>query len=223
MGQVRSLAENLQRRPEGRLHIGCLPSLALSITPRAVKAFRKLHPTLTCQIETGHIDGLVRSLRSRQIDLALTFAPSEHAGIRLQTLGEVELVYLGPTPGRGDFDLATLDPADLVRIPDSDVVGRTLSEAIGRLGVAGASTISSETYFAACALAAEVSGVAIVDELTAASMVRPGQHLRRIRPRMTVTLGVLTHDNEVIRGYYTAFIKVLKDVFERSVMARNRV
>ena len=223
MGQVRSLAENLQRRPEGRLHIGCLPSLALSITPRAVKAFRKLHPTLTCQIETGHIDGLVRSLRSRQIDLALTFAPSEHAGIRLQTLGEVELVYLGPTPGRGDFDLATLDPADLVRIPDSDVVGRTLSEAIGRLGVAGASTISSETYFAACALAAEVSGVAIVDELTAASMVRPGQHLRRIRPRMAVTLGVLTHDNEVIRGYYTAFIKVLKDVFERSVVLRGRV
>jgi DNA-binding transcriptional LysR family regulator len=222
MGQVRSLAYNLQRRPEGRLHIGCLPSLALSITPRAVNAFRKLHPTLTCQIETGHIDGLVRSLRSRQIDLALTFAPSEHAGIRLQTLGEVELAYLGPTPGRGDFDLATLDPAQLVRIPDSDVVGRTVSEAIGRLGVAGTSTISSETYFAACALAAEVSGVAIVDELTATSMVRPGQHLRRIRPRMAVTLGVLTHDNEVIRGYYTAFIRVLKDVFERSVMARSR-
>ena len=222
MGQVRSLAHNLQRRPEGRLHIGCLPSLALSITPRAVNAFRKLHPTLTCQIETGHIDGLVRSLRSRQIDLALTFAPSEHAGIRLQTLGEVELAYLGPTPGRGDFDLATLDPAQLVRIPDSDVVGRTVSEAIGRLGVAGTSTISSETYFAACALAAEVSGVAIVDELTATSMVRPGQHVRRIRPRMAVTLGVLTHDNEVIRGYYTAFIRVLKDVFERSVMARSR-
>jgi len=222
MGQVRSLAYNLQRRPEGRLHIGCLPSLALSITPRAVNAFRKLHPTLTCQIETGHIDGLVRSLRSRQIDLALTFAPSEHAGIRLQTLGEVELAYLGPTPGRGDFDLATLDPAQLVRIPDSDVVGRTVSEAIGRLGVAGTSPISSETYFAACALAAEVSGVAIVDELTATSMVRPGQHLRRIRPRMAVTLGVLTHDNEVIRGYYTAFIRVLKDVFERSVMARSR-
>jgi hypothetical protein len=64
--------------------------------------------------------------------------------------------------------------------------------------------------------------VAIVDELTATSMVRPGQHLRRIRPRMAVTLGVLTHDNEVIRGYYTAFIRVLKDVFERSVMARSR-
>ena len=80
----------------------------------------------------------------------------------------------------------------------------------------------SETYFAACALAAEVSGVAIVDELTATSMVRPGQHVRRIRPRMAVTLGVLTHDNEVIRGYYTAFIKVLKDVFERSVMSRSR-
>ena len=99
MGQVRSLAENLQRRPEGRLHIGCLPSLALSITPRAVKAFRELHPTLTCQLETGHIDGLVRALRARQIDLALTFAPREHAGIRMQLLGEVELAYLGPTPG----------------------------------------------------------------------------------------------------------------------------
>ena len=48
-------------------------------------------------------------------------------------------------------------------------------------------------------------------------MVRPGQYQRRIRPRMAVTLGVLTHDNEVIRGYYAAFVKILKDVFERSV------
>ena len=221
MGQVRSLAQNLQRRPEGRLHIGCLPSLALSITPRAVKAFRQLHPTLTCQLETGHIDGLVRALRARQIDLALTFAPREHAGIRMQTLGEVELVYLGPAPGPGDFDPATLDPADLIRIADSDIVGRTVGDALAALGVEGPSTISSETYFAACALAAEVSGVAIVDELTAASMARPGQHLRRIHPRMAVGVGVLTHDNEVIRGYYAAFVKILKDVFERSV-ALNR-
>ena len=221
MGQVRSLAENLQRRPEGRLHIGCLPSLALSITPRAVKAFRELHPTLTCQLETGHIDGLVRALRARQIDLALTFAPREHAGIRMQLLGEVELLYLGPSPGPGNFDLATLDPAELVRIADSDIVGRTVSEALGAVGVTGASTISSETYFAACALAAEVGGVAIVDELTAAAMARPGQHLRRIRPRMTVGVGVLTHDNEVIRGYYAAFVKILKDVFERSVASHR--
>ena len=166
-------------------------------------------------------DGLVRALRSRQIDLALTFAPREQAGIRMQMLGEVELAYLGPTPGPGDFDLATLDPAELVRIPDSDVVGRTINEAMARLGIAGASTISSETYFAACALAAEVSGVAIVDELTAAAVARPGQHLRRIRPRMAVGVGVMTHDNEVIRGYYAAFVKILKDVFERSV-AQNR-
>ena len=221
MGQVRSLAVNLQRRPEGRLHIGCLPSLALSITPRAVKAFRQLHPTLTCQLETGHIDGLVRALRARQIDLALTFAPREHAGIRMQLLGEVELAYLGPQPGPGDFDLATLDPADLVRIADSDIVGRTLNEGLSAVGVTGASTISSETYFAACALAAEVSGVAIVDELTAAAMARPGQHLRRIRPRMTVGVGVLTHDNEVIRGYYAAFVRILKDVFERSVASNH--
>ena len=38
MGQVRSLAENLQRRPEGRLHIGCLPSLALSTDNAAMIA-----------------------------------------------------------------------------------------------------------------------------------------------------------------------------------------
>ena len=182
-----------------------------------MKAFRQLHPTLTCQLETGHIDGLVRALRARRIDLALTFAPREHAGIRMQLLGEVELVYLGPNPGPGEFDLATLDPGELVRIADSDIVGRTVSEALAAVGVAGASTISSETYFAACALAAEVAGVAIVDELTAAAMARPGQHLRRIRPRMTVGVGVLTHDNEVIRGYYAAFVKILKDVFERSV------
>ena len=49
--QLRMLSANLRRFPEGRLRIGCLPSLGLSIMPRAIGAFRRAYPAVTCEVE----------------------------------------------------------------------------------------------------------------------------------------------------------------------------
>lgn len=218
MDQIRMLAANLRCQPQGRLRIGCLPSLALSLTPRAVHAFRHIHPAVACQVETNHLDGLLDALRTRRLDLALAFAPQQYVGIQTRLLGELDLAYLGPDPGPGDIGLDEIDPDALIRIVDTDVVGRLVADsgALARPAQAPAA-IESETYYAACAMAAEFGAVAIVDELTAHRMARPGQHVRRVRPRMTVAVGVLTHENEVMRSYYADFVRVLDVAFAACV------
>jgi DNA-binding transcriptional LysR family regulator len=203
------LSANLRRFPDGRLRIGCLPSLGLSIMPRAIRDFRALYPAVTCEVETDHIDALLVSLHARRLDLAVTLFRGEHRGIRTQTLAEVDLVYLGPKRGK-DIHLSEIQDTELVGLSRSDKMGKLVADNLEAAGRRYNPSIEVQTYFLACAFAAAGCGAAIVDELTARSMLREGLFLRRTQPRMTIELALLTHESHTGRGFYTNFIDILK-------------
>jgi DNA-binding transcriptional LysR family regulator len=207
--QLKMLSANLRRLPEGRLHIGCLPSLGLSIMPAATNGFRRSYPAVTCELETDHIDALVTALRARRLDFAVTLLPGEHPGLRMEMLGEVELVYFGPKPGP-DIALADIDGLDLVGISPSDKIGALIATSLDAAGRRSTPSIEVQTYFLACAIAVAGNGATIVDELTARSMLSEGFHIRRTLPRLSVELGFLTHETHISRGFYADFIRALK-------------
>jgi Trp operon repressor len=41
-------------------------------------------------------------------------------------------------------------------------------------------------------------------------MLRPGLYLRTLKQRLVVQIAVLTHEANVIRGFYTDFVTILK-------------
>ncbi|MBZ9974179.1 MULTISPECIES: LysR substrate-binding domain-containing protein [unclassified Mesorhizobium] len=207
--QLKMLAANLRRFPEGRLHIGCLPSLGLSIMPQAVSGFRRSYPAVTCEVETDHIEALVTALRARRLDFAVTLCPGEHPGLRTEVLGEVELVYFGSKPGP-DITLAEIDGLDLVGVSSRDKIGALIAMHLEAAGRHFSPSIEVQTYFLACAIATAGNGATIVDELTARSMLREGFHIRRTVPRLSVEVGFLTHEAHVSRGFYADFIRALK-------------
>ncbi len=207
--QIRLLSANLRRDPEGKLRIGCLPSLGLSLIPPAIRAFRQAYPSVACAVQTNHISILLADLRARDLDLAVTLFPREHPGISMQSLGEVEMVYLGPRPGTDPIDLAALDPDEVIAITRTDQMGAMVAEQFERLGRPYRPGIQVETYFLACSLAASGCGAAIVDALTARSMLREGLYLRPILPAMTVGIGILTHETHVGRRFYGEFARFL--------------
>lgn len=209
LDQLRKLSANLRRFPQGRLHVGCLPSLGLSIMPRTIHDFRKAYSSVVCEVETNHIEALIAALRSRQLDLAVSIFPDERPDIRTQVVGEIDLVYLGPEAG-GDIDLAEIEEQELIGISRSDGVGGMIAEAREELGLSYNPAIEVQTYYLACAFAAAGCGAAIVDRLTARSMQKPGLHLRKLKQRLTVHIVVLTHEANVIRGFYTDFVGILK-------------
>lgn len=208
--RLRMLSANLRRFPEGRLRIGCLPSLGLSIIPPAIHAFRLSHPSVTCEVDTNHLERLLADLRSRHLDLAVTLFLKEQPGILTQVLGEAEMVYFGPMPG-GDLTLAEIDVGELVGLSRRDRVGQLVADGFEALGIAYKPAIEVHTYYLACAFSTAGCGASIVDEFTARSMLRDGQFIRRIRPRMSAKLAVLTHESHIIRGFYGEFIDVLKE------------
>lgn len=207
--QLRKLSANLRHFPQGRLHVGCLPSLGLSIMPKTIHDFRKAYPSVVCEVETNHIDTLVAALRSRELDLAVSMVPDERPDLRTQIIGEMDLVYLGPRDG-GDVDLAEINDQELVGLSRSDNVGALIADERERLGCSYNPAIEVQTYYLACAFAAAGCGAAIVDRLTARSMLRPGLYLRPLKQRLVVNIVVLTHEANVIRGFYTDFVNILK-------------
>ncbi|QIG50539.1 LysR family transcriptional regulator [Nordella sp. HKS 07] len=216
LDQLRKLSANLRRFPQGRLHVGCLPSLGLSIMPQTIHEFRKTCPSVVCEVETNHIDALIAGLRSRQLDLAVSMFPDEHPDIRTQVIGEVDLVYLGPHDG-GEVDLAEIQDHEFVGLSRSDGVGGMIAHEREKLGCSYAPAIEVQTYYLACAFAAAGCGAAVVDRLTAQSMLRPGLFLRKLKQRLIVHMVVLTHEANVIRGFYTDFGTILRKSFANTI------
>lgn len=213
LAQIRQLSANLRNDPAGRLRVGCLPSLGLSIIPQAIHAFRQAYPSVRCTVHTNHIATLLGDLRARDLDMAVTLFPRSYPGIAMQELGEVDLVYLGPRPGPGPIALADIDPAELVGIVATDAMGALVATEFERLGRVYRPNIEVETYFLACSLAAAGAGGVIVDRLTASSMLREGLQLRVLHPRMAVGIGVLTHEAHVGHRFSSEFIRVLRQAF----------
>lgn len=217
LDQLKTLSSNLRRFPEGRLHVGCLPSMGLSIMPRVIREFRQHYPSVACEVETNHVESLVSGLRSRHLDLAVTYGTEEFPGIRSLVLGESELVYFGPVQG-DDINLGELDETSLIGLTRTDDIGRIIADHFSQLGRVPKPAIEVQTYYVACAFAAEGCGATIVDEFTARSMLRDGLYIRRIRPRMSTPLAVLTHETYVIRGFYHGFSEILKN----TIVARKQ-
>ena len=218
LDQLRKLSANLRRFPQGRLHVGCLPSLGLSIMPKTIHDFRKTYPSVVCEVETNHIEALLAGLRSRQLDQAVSIFPDEYPDIRTQVVGEIDLVYLGPKEG-GEVDLAEIADQEFIGLSRSDGVGGMIASERERLGCSYTPAIEVQTYYLACAFAAAGCGAAIVDRLTAQSMLRPGLFLRKLRQRLIVHIVVLTHEANVIRGFYTDFGSILRKSVESTIEA----
>lgn len=207
--RLRMLSAHLRRAPEGRLRIGCLPSLGLSIMPKAIHDFRASHPSIGCEVDTNHLEMLLSQLRSRHIDLGVTLLLKEQPDIRTQILGEAELVYFGPDFG-GATNLYEIKDVSLIGVSRQDRIGELVASNFEALGYSYKPAVEVQTYFLACAFAAAGCGAVIVDEFTARSMLRKGMFIRRILPPMTVKLAVVTHETRVIPSYYAAFIKSLQ-------------
>jgi DNA-binding transcriptional LysR family regulator len=208
---LRRLSVNLRRFPDGRLHIGCLPSLGLAVMPKVIHEFRLHYPAVICDVETEHIDAILDALRARRLDmaLALTIFTRDHPGIRTQALGETELVYFGPDPG-GDIAIEDIDISRIVGLSRTDKIGELFVTAFEAAGGIFKPPIEVQTYFLACALAAQGCGGTIVDALTAQSMLREGLFIRRIRPRLPIEIALLAHEYHVGRGFYADLARIIQ-------------
>lgn len=168
---VKRLARNLKKHPEGHVRIGCLPSLGLSLIPQAVRDFRRQCPGVSLEIQTRHSDELLALVLSRELDLGVVFDPPARPGVAAADLGRARVVYLGPqesVPPDRPVHLAELDDQQWIGIGNSDPLGGLIAQAYRELGLEERTPmIDARTYYVAAALAERGVGYALVDQFTA--------------------------------------------------------
>ena len=190
-GRISSLqitANNLRNTGAGHLRIGVAPSLGLEIAPAAIAAFRKKFPSVTFDIRTLHHSDILRSLYERECDLAIGYDPSDHPRLKIKKLATA-LLYLITRPDSRlsttkKVEFSELNGLDMVSVNGSGPIGDLVEAALEKAQISVREIVSVGTYYVAAALVRFGSGVAIVDEFTARSMVSEGLEAIAISPEM---------------------------------------
>jgi DNA-binding transcriptional LysR family regulator len=181
-------ANNLRNTGTGHLRIGVAPSLGLEVAPRAIAAFRTKYPNVTFDVKTLHHNDTSRALYERECDLSIGYDPPEHPRLKPEKLSAARLYLIcqpGTFPsGKTTLKIGELKGLDMISVNGSGPIGDLVEATLEKAQVDVRKIISVSTYYIAAALVRFGSGIAIVDQFTARSMVSDGLEALSISPEM---------------------------------------
>lgn len=214
LAHLRRLGQNLAPHGHGRIRVGCVPSLGMSVLPDTIERFQKTHPDIAYEVRTQHTAQLIQSLMAQDLDIAVTFDPEPHVGIKAEKLGHSHLVYVGPASEtkapRKEIRLADIDPERLIGLMESDPVGRLIDREMRSAGMVATPAIQVQTHSIACKLAEKGCGTTIVDAYTASAFSDRSVEILRVKPDIGLNTVVLYSDLRVLPRHSAAFIRHLK-------------
>ena len=203
---VQRLGQNLGPQREGRIRLGCIPSLALSIVPAAIHALQRLHPDVRYEVLTQHSNELAEGLLAQDIDIALAYDHAPSPGIRIERLCRGQMVFVQPHPGPEEVRLDQVAALPMIGLASDDPLGRLLRQRLGAEGIGLTPRIEVQTYYLACMLVAKGCGVSIVDIFTAISMPVRDIAIARLKPAIGFDLVALSNELRPLPRHCVDFI-----------------
>lgn len=176
-GHIQSLnhiARSIGARKSGHICIGVLPSLGLSVIPKAIAAFHALNPEVTFEVDTMHSREVGAALLDRRCDVAIGFGTPPNERLKSVCVGKGEL-YVAALKGAlpisgGKFEIANLDGYPFVGLRDSGPSGDLLLQVLNSNGVEPTEVAVARTHYVALALARLKLGATVIDSFTADCM-----------------------------------------------------
>ena len=196
---VRRVASSLKDKLAETVRVLSTPTLAVSVLPAALSAWREKFPEVRCGLSTHHTREIVNALLLGECDFALSLQNPHHPSIGAEVLARGPLTAIAP---RGTWPLAATGsdlhvtelPGTIIGLPDDDPLGTQLLEACLEAGHPVHSVTVVQTYQIARTLVESGAGVAVIDPFTAASAHPQKVQQRPLLPRADVQLYLLTAD-----------------------------
>jgi DNA-binding transcriptional LysR family regulator len=155
----------------GRLRMGSFATAGASVLPRAVDAFRGLHPGIEITVEQATPSESVARIREGRLDLALTvdLEPAPAEGVEVIHLFDdpVQLALHRdhPLAAKADIRLEELARETWIDVPHKTSGGRVLVRACERAGFEPRVAFESEDYTTIQELVGAGMGVALLPDL----------------------------------------------------------
>jgi DNA-binding transcriptional LysR family regulator len=203
LDEVQRLANSLKSgQSDDVLHMLTVLTLSYEIIPRALQAFRKLHPEVRVTVEALHSPQIISALVLQEADVGFVFSAVAHPALEQQALARGRMMCIAPKgmlasslAKKGSVSLQDITELPVINLDVRDPVGTHLNHACREAGVGLQSVVTVQTYHAALALAHHGVGIALVDSCTAVSADRSKVLVLPLEPQIVVPIHALRPAN----------------------------
>lgn len=210
-----AVADALRGGHDGHLRLVVTPALGMGVLPKAVGAFRRLHPEVTLDLVIRPSGAMTQALRGGAFDFGLGLGSSETPGLEREVLGEARMVCLC---GRGS-PLAALDTVRLEHLVGQGFIGVAgdgplsllFREATARAGVVVRPQVTVETLHLARTLVENGGGVTLVDPYTAAAADPARTVIRPLEPPLRCAVTLLRLEEHPLSLQARRFVTLFRD------------
>jgi DNA-binding transcriptional LysR family regulator len=198
---IRRLAASLKSRAGETVRLVATPTIAISVLPAALTAWRRAFSQTRCELATFHTSEIVNALRLGEADLALSLQDPRHPGIEAEPIAQGPLTVMAPagtwseaecrqpvTPHELSGELI----GELIGLADGDPLGELVVAACEDQDVHPTFHTVVQTYQIARSLVEAGAGSAVLDPFTAASAARDKVQCRLWAPEVPVQLYLLS-------------------------------
>ncbi|AOA57028.1 LysR family transcriptional regulator [Acinetobacter larvae] len=216
LNKLNKLTHNLSKNPKGRITVGCLPSLGLSLLPKLAASYLKKYPGVFLNIGTDHTQALEQKLLQREIDIAVTFEPDTLNGVIATPILDIPLVYIDSEQHGTVIDIQDIDEQRWIQ-PDAD----SLLRVVKKYRSFERSILNAQTYYMAAELVRQGVGCSITDVYTAVYSL-PEQMIYPIQPPLHTTIYLLRNANVPTTHATDNFITLIKNQIEAITPVLNK-
>jgi len=194
---IRRLAASLKGRAVETVRLVSTPTIAISVLPQAMTAWRRDFEQTRCELATYHTSEIVNALRLGEADLALSLQDPRHPGIVAEPIAQGMLTVMAPAGTWSPQEcMQPIGPAgltgELIGLADNDPIGEIVVAACEAQGVQPVFRTVVQTYQIARSLVEAGAGTAVVDPFTAACAAPDKVQRRLWEPAMPVQLYLLS-------------------------------
>ncbi|SOC10856.1 DNA-binding transcriptional LysR family regulator [Rhodobacter sp. JA431] len=222
---VNQRAADLRMGKIGRLRVATTAELSEAVLPSLIADYGREFPRVQISVETRPLDSVLQVVENGVADVAFMISAYERQGLQFETVDELRTVCLCDAQD----PLAKLDvvtPRDLVDRPlvgpqVANRVGLTLADSFQAAGYDYRPNIETRFMNTAARIVSEGWGVALVDELSAFTAMRPGLVVRPYAPELRFDLLAATPKSRPPSRQTQRFINAFgKRVVERIAEVR---
>ena len=222
LARIESFTRDLRVGHSGRLALVANPTLASTLLPPVIAQFRNVFPTVRFRLQTAisasqMADRIVR----REFDLGFAYGPSQEIHTGFETIGRSRIGVALPT-SHPLASLASIAPADFLGQPlisfGAGSPIRSLAETIfSEAKCEFRPMVEASFSAAACALAQQGAGIAIVDMLILRHTTFPGLTIIPLATKRTIELRVIHPENRphsMLSRTFTEMLRVVAREYE---------
>jgi len=193
--QIGLRALELRTLSQSRLRLACLPALAQSLLPHALRSLAETAPAALVSVHPLESPWLEQALAEQRYELGLSEASQAPAGVHWQSLFEANEVAVLPAShplcARQTLALSDFAGEHFISLADNDPYRLVIDQLFAQQGIARIQCLQTDSAAAICAMVRQGLGVSIVNPLSALEYQGRGLEVRRLAESIPFRIGLL--------------------------------